>query len=228
MSKYQTLNSEFWSDDYSANLDPIEKLLFIYLLTNSHSNIAGAYQLPIKTMAVETGIDRDMVAKIIGRFVADKKLLFQNGWIAVRNKYKYNNLENPKIKVGVDFILKSCPSFVIDFIEQNPIDKLSISPERSHSNSHSNLDLSLNQLIETYWLNSPISCKLKGNIIKARNEFEILLAGGISFDTINEAIKKAPKESRPWEIIPTKKSGKHAPNMSVGSGDWGSKPEDTL
>ena len=60
MAKERIVNTRFWSDTYISNLDPIEKLLFLYLITNQYTEISGLYELPLKYMAVDTGIDKDI------------------------------------------------------------------------------------------------------------------------------------------------------------------------
>ena len=74
MAKNRMINTRFWNDDYASNLDPTEKLVFLYLLTNDRSTLAGIYELPKKIMAVETGIETEMVAKILSRFEDDGKI----------------------------------------------------------------------------------------------------------------------------------------------------------
>ena len=68
MSKKRFINTRIWQDNYVSNLDPSEKLLFVYLLTNSSTNICGIYELPLKNVALETGLDTEMVLKILERF----------------------------------------------------------------------------------------------------------------------------------------------------------------
>ena len=46
-NKQRYVNTRFWNDTYVSSLDPIEKLLFIYLLTNEHTNISGVYEPPL-------------------------------------------------------------------------------------------------------------------------------------------------------------------------------------
>ena len=92
MSKNRYVNTIFWEDDYTANLDPSEKLLFLYLLTNSCTNIAGVYQITPKRIACDTGLDRDMVLKIIDRFQDDNKVLYSNGWMIIKNFIKKSSL----------------------------------------------------------------------------------------------------------------------------------------
>ena len=68
MAKNRYIDTKFWTDTYITNLDPIEKLLFLYALTNPHTNIAGIYEISIKQIAFDTGIDKEMVEKIFQRF----------------------------------------------------------------------------------------------------------------------------------------------------------------
>jgi hypothetical protein len=48
------VNDEFWTDPYIEDLDPSEKLIFLYLITNPLCNIAGAYEIRLKRIAYET------------------------------------------------------------------------------------------------------------------------------------------------------------------------------
>ena len=41
MAKFRYVNTRFWDDSYVAELSPLEKLAFLYLLTNSLTTIAG-------------------------------------------------------------------------------------------------------------------------------------------------------------------------------------------
>jgi hypothetical protein len=67
MAKQRYINTKFWRDSYIEDLDPTEKLLFLYLLTNPDTNICGVYELPLKIIAADTGIDKEMVKKLLNR-----------------------------------------------------------------------------------------------------------------------------------------------------------------
>ena len=109
MSKQRYLDTKFWSDSYIEKLDPVEKLLFIYLMTNERTNLAGIYELPIKYMSVETGIERSMLENIIARFEKDKKIILYDGWVRVVNAIKHQNVSNSKIQSGIEKILAEVP-----------------------------------------------------------------------------------------------------------------------
>jgi len=64
MAKQRYINTKFWSDTFISELNPLDRYLFLYFLTNEHTNIAGVYELPLKTIAFETGIELDMLKKM--------------------------------------------------------------------------------------------------------------------------------------------------------------------
>ena len=88
MAKQRYINTKIWSDSWVSELDPIEKLLFLYILTNERTNIAGIYELPIKIMSIETGIEKQMIENILNRFKKDQRVEFLNGWIIIANFVK--------------------------------------------------------------------------------------------------------------------------------------------
>lgn len=65
MSKNRFINTKFWSDNFIIELNPLDRYLFLYFLTNEHTNIAGIYELPLRTISFETGIEKDMLEKMI-------------------------------------------------------------------------------------------------------------------------------------------------------------------
>lgn len=102
MANSRMINTRFWDDDYTSNLDPVEKLLFLYFLTNTSTNISGIYEIPIKKIALETGLDRDMVLKILDRFTKDGKIFYYKGWVCLKNFVKNQNQNSPKVKIGIE------------------------------------------------------------------------------------------------------------------------------
>ena len=146
MSKNRYINTKFWSDNWIADLDPVEKLLFLYLITNEKTNICGLYELPLKYMAVETGIDKEMIIKILKRFQKEKKIFHYNGWVAISNFIKHQNYKNEKIKKGIELCMSEIPCKILDkfisygySIYDSSITHICL-PNNSNSNSNSNLN----------------------------------------------------------------------------------------
>jgi hypothetical protein len=141
MAKSRQINTQFWRDSYITNLDPSEKLLFLYLLTNPDTNISGIYQIPIKIIAADTGFDREMIVKMLERFSTDGKVKHCDGWVAIKNFQKHQSI-NPKIKLGIDANEALAPSWAIAYIK--PMDSLSHLNSNLNSNSNLNLNPNIN------------------------------------------------------------------------------------
>lgn len=111
MAKQRYVNTRFWDDGYIITLDPTEKLLFIYLLTNPLTNIVGAYELSLRRSAFDTGIDSDTILKIFQRFEAAGKVYFRDGWVVIVNFVKHQS-HNPKIMSGIRAELAHMPPHI--------------------------------------------------------------------------------------------------------------------
>jgi hypothetical protein len=135
MAKQRYVNTKFWTDGYISDLDPIEKLLFLYFLTNQQTDISGVYEVPLKTVATDTGIDKEMVVKVLNRFERDGKMKYENGWLVIKNFIKHQ-AENPKIIKGIEISMTKCPQWCIDY--RYSIDSLSHSNSNTNTNTNSN------------------------------------------------------------------------------------------
>lgn len=121
MAKQRMVNTSFWSDNYILDLDPAEKLLFLFFITNEKTDLCGMYEIHIRTIAMQTGYDKNMIEKIIDRFSRDGKIFYIDGWIWIRNFQKHQN-PNESIKKGIERTLESIPVPVrkkFDHIEEN-------------------------------------------------------------------------------------------------------------
>lgn len=158
MAKSRLINTRFWIDDYVSNLDPSEKLLFLYFLTNPYTDICGVYEVPLKHVALETGLDKEMVIKILARFKRDGKIFYQNGWVAIKNFAKHQQ-DNPKVKKGIELGFLKAPPELIDSLS---IDYGELSHSNSNLNSNSNPNEETSNLSNKQKFNP-----LGGEIIKA-------------------------------------------------------------
>lgn len=115
MSKQRYLDTKFWDDNYIIKLDPVEKLIFIYCLTNPLTNILGIYEISLRRIAFDTGIDQDMVIKILGRFEKDNKIKYDNGYIVIKNFTKYQK-DNPSINRGIEILIPQIPPELLKWV----------------------------------------------------------------------------------------------------------------
>jgi len=114
MAKQRYINTRFWEDNYIFNLDPTEKLLFMYFLTSPLTSICGIYEISTRRIAFDTGIDSLMVEKIIKRFSDDGKMHYHKGYIYIVNFISHQSL-NPKIKRGIEKALEEIPSDILEY-----------------------------------------------------------------------------------------------------------------
>lgn len=154
MAKNRYINTQYWRDDYISSLEPEGKLLFLYLITNPDTSICGIYQLPIKIMAADTGIENTDIEKLLQQFERDEKIIFRNGWIAIRNFIKHQKQsenENDKINRGIQLALENCPENLVKWISGIPLEapskgrqKKVMGDRRAFDYSNSNINSNIN------------------------------------------------------------------------------------
>lgn len=150
MSKNRYIDTRFWHDTFIREvLNPLDRYLFLYFLTNDKTNICGIYENPISTVANETGIDKEMLLKMIKRL--EGKIHYIDGWVYIKNFKKYQNCNSPKIKTGIEAEQSKIPLQIKQEIEKinqlygidTPsygIDTQSHLNINSNSNSNSNIN----------------------------------------------------------------------------------------
>jgi hypothetical protein len=94
MAKNRYVNTAIWDDQWFSSLDALEQHLFLYFLTNPLTNIHGVYEIPLRRMGFDTGMDTEKLKKIIARFEDDKKVYYERGWVIIKNFVKHQSL-NP-------------------------------------------------------------------------------------------------------------------------------------
>jgi hypothetical protein len=115
MAQSRYINTRFWKDNYVVELNPSDKLLFLYLITNQNTNIAGIYEISPREMAMDTGFNQDAIMQMLERFRADGKVYYVEGHIIVRNFMNHQS-DNQKIQQGMANIIDKLPPRLRKFI----------------------------------------------------------------------------------------------------------------
>ena len=152
MAKQRYINTKFWADSFIQELDINTKYLYLYLLTNSHTEISGIYELTLKTMSNETGIDIDKLSISLDKLSIAYKVKYFDNYIFIVNFIKHQNIANPKIKQGITRAIELLPDKIKDSLCID-YDSLSISygypiDNLSHLNSNSNSNTNINSNTE--------------------------------------------------------------------------------
>ena len=178
MAKKRFISTKFWSDSFIVELNPLDRYLFLYILTNEHTDICGIYELPAKVMSYETGIDADMLKSMLKRLAP--KIYYIDGWIYIKNAQKHMG-DSPQVKKGFDRCIALVPQHILAKIKQIDIEYpysidtvpiecqlLSLTPSLSLTLSPTDTCSSkMNESdFDTFWESYPLRKKKK--VVKAK------------------------------------------------------------
>lgn len=144
MSKKRIIDTKFWDDSYIIKLNPYEKLLFLYFISCPLANLCGIYEIDLKRISFDIGLDINTILGVLKRFQNDGKIFYIDGWIFVRNTKKHQN-SSPMVKIGIERELNSVPEKIKAKISQIHIQyPYSIDTVSGSTDTTPHLDLDLN------------------------------------------------------------------------------------
>lgn len=109
MSKKRYVDTKFWDDPWVVDeLNPLDRYLYLYLILNNKTNIAGVYEISLRTIANETGIDKEEVSRMLRRL--NPRVRYIEGWIILKNVIKNQNYHSPQVKTGIEISLAKVPT----------------------------------------------------------------------------------------------------------------------
>lgn len=117
MAKLRSVNTHFWDDEFVSNLHPNEKLLFLYLLTNSLTNVAGVYEITDRRIAFDTGLGTQAINAGFSVMEKAGKVKRVGSWLILVNHHK-NQKMNPSMEQARKSILAALPKEVVTAYEQ--------------------------------------------------------------------------------------------------------------
>lgn len=86
---FRTIQMETCQDPWFDSLTPYGKWLYVYLFTNRCTSATGLYNIPLKVIAMETGIDKRTISKLLQEFWSAGKILYNDRTMWVFNMEKY-------------------------------------------------------------------------------------------------------------------------------------------
>lgn len=68
MASYRNISMDFWTDSKVVDdFTPEDRYIYLYCMTNPHTNLCGCYEVSIKQIANETGYNNDTVERLLKR-----------------------------------------------------------------------------------------------------------------------------------------------------------------
>ena len=115
MATQRYISTSFWDDEWVQELDPSEKLFYIYLLTNPLTTIAGVYKITDRRVSFDCGFSKEVVLEMWSRFTRNNKAVRFGEWVIIPAWPKHQRYESrPQIRKGIDNIIASLPKDVLD------------------------------------------------------------------------------------------------------------------
>lgn len=131
MATQRYISTSFWDDGWVQELTPHQRYLYLYLLTNPLTNIAGAYKITDKRIMFDTGLTQAQLTDIMRVFTESRKAVRHGEWIilpAWPDHQKWDS--SPKVKKGIEALLRTFSPDILGVMVQvgyrYPIDTLSV------------------------------------------------------------------------------------------------------
>lgn len=120
MATQRYISTSFWDDNWIQTLDPSEKLLFLYYMTNPLTNIAGVYKISVRRISFDTGFTSDTIGHIMAKFQVARKVFRFGEYIILPSWPLHQKWESKsKIKDGIIAVLSQLDKETLYFITES-------------------------------------------------------------------------------------------------------------
>ena len=110
MAIYRNVSLSFWEDNKIVDdFTYKDKYFLLYLLTNPHTNLIGCYEISVKQMSNELGLDKSEVEELLTRMEQVHKVILyaeETKEILIKNWHKYNWTKSEKLLKKVESLTK--------------------------------------------------------------------------------------------------------------------------
>jgi hypothetical protein len=111
MAYFRQIHVRIWKDEWFGELNPKQKLLFVYLFSNEQVSLSGIYELSLRVICFETGLSQKDVLGIMDVFAAAGKAYYKDSvvWIPSLPRYQSSQSEKVRLRMMRDVLmLKDC------------------------------------------------------------------------------------------------------------------------
>ena len=126
MANYRQVHVSLWKDEWFLDLEPEEKLLFIYLFSNESTSLAGIYKIAFKVICFETGLDPAFVKKTLKKLSDTGKVYYEDGVVWVVNMRRYHETSSTKVQTRIRNDIDEIPDCPLKIAYLENVNTLSI------------------------------------------------------------------------------------------------------
>ena len=94
MAKGRIVSTSFWDDSKVVDdFTPEDKYIYLYCMTNPHTNLCGCYEVSIKQIANDTGYNEDTIKRLLMRMDREHNVIRYSSItkeLLVLNWFRYN------------------------------------------------------------------------------------------------------------------------------------------
>jgi len=110
------VDTKLWHDSWVRKLKPLERYLFLYLLTNDKCSFCGIYELPVDIMAFEVDIEqKELVKEMLPRL--EPKIFYREDWVYIPNFKKHHVNSSVNNIKGYEAAINEVPSHIFDMFK---------------------------------------------------------------------------------------------------------------
>lgn len=114
MKRY--VSTSFWDDEWVQTLSFTEKGLYLYLLTNPLTNIAGVYKISHRRIVFDTCLSDEEVERIMGKFEDAGKAYRYGEFVVIPSWPHHQKCRNSNIQKGIRRILNTLDAEMVEFL----------------------------------------------------------------------------------------------------------------
>lgn len=105
---------DYWEDPIINELPALEKLVGAFYWTNSRANLSGLYPIRDESVAIETGVDVEVVKTTKEKLEQSSKIHFFEGWVYLPNAQKLFGYINENHALGVQKEISKVSNYVLE------------------------------------------------------------------------------------------------------------------
>lgn len=116
--KTRIIKTKFWTDEKVGELEPVSKLLFIYLITSQYIGLCSIFECSDRTISFYTGLNSEKLGAAQEKLENMGRVYFYRSWVWVVNAERHNRyLKSPLNATAYKRDLAEVPEEVMSYFE---------------------------------------------------------------------------------------------------------------